>query len=951
MVFDIRLRLFTPAGVKGRVLKTLSIEWTGPESGSPTVRFSVSSRVAGYLTAPLVVGVEYSVDGGNWTTPRNDLFIAEEEDADSEDQTQTVNFVGTGLVSWLLSRTYLHWSPSARNQERDWVQFQEGVTGTVATYKALPSGLGSGDKGKTYQVTADSLVYEWDGVKFPAEGQGRYRTGSATPGHMLNGMLVESQARGWGPHITWDFTALKDSLGNNWPLAGDKLWWEPWRLLTPISTVLAQVSDAGFCEWWTEGLTLRMSVPGAGVNRSDEVVLGGAGFTNAPGKASFKGVFTHLTVVPEKARHWLYLDNPGADSSFGRLEATMTQSGVESHARATVLAQPALTSGRNLLREQSFQWTPSKLTRLPFHHFNVGDEVTVRTRNGKAVQRVIGLVVEKRAEQVKVRAVTGHKLLGTTIKQLNRIGQATMGGVVGGTGAAFPAAQRPPSMEPAAPTGLAVTSNTAVWAEDWSGLATIGLSWNAVTQTTEGNVIDISEYEVWEREGDDVRRVTAALHPASSVHVTSGESRSWMVRARSRDGVWSDFSAEVSATAVMPASVIPKAPTGLAVVSNVGAFQQDGTAVSTVTVSWTPVTESTDDVPLDVAEYEVRVGQETVRVATAPATFTVSSGRSVSVTVRARTPLNVWGDPSAALPVTGAIPALNIPTPTGLTVTGGPRTVVVEWAGTWSGPAGHGVAGVFAETSFDGVTWVRVTGPVASAGGHVGQLSGEPGDTVQVRLRGVDTLGRVGTASTVESGTFEGISIADIPGLEGDLDDIRFTADGKNNIFVKHLEPAGVTPGDLWFQVNEDETWAETVNVWDGTGWVRQVLYADSVFAANSVTSALIRAGAIEVSHLSAPLGNMVISASESVTILAGDLEEQRLFFRVDGDAAKIGRQDSVNEVRIAPERIEMTQNGVAELWLEGGVVNANQAILDSAVIGNHKLEKYGSGRTIGRPL
>ena len=46
------------------------------------------------------------------------------------------------------------------------------LSGRVATYAALPSGLGSGDAGKAYYVEADGLVYIWNGSAFPANGAG-----------------------------------------------------------------------------------------------------------------------------------------------------------------------------------------------------------------------------------------------------------------------------------------------------------------------------------------------------------------------------------------------------------------------------------------------------------------------------------------------------------------------------------------------------------------------------------------------------------------------------------------------------------------------------------------------------------------------------------------------------------------------------------------------------------
>ena len=52
------------------------------------------------------------------------------------------------------------------------------LSGRVATYPALPSGLGSGDAGKAYYVEADGLVYIWNGSAWPANGAGVSTSGA-----------------------------------------------------------------------------------------------------------------------------------------------------------------------------------------------------------------------------------------------------------------------------------------------------------------------------------------------------------------------------------------------------------------------------------------------------------------------------------------------------------------------------------------------------------------------------------------------------------------------------------------------------------------------------------------------------------------------------------------------------------------------------------------------------
>ncbi|WP_162815396.1 hypothetical protein [Microbacterium arborescens] len=711
-MFDIRLRLATDSGGKGRVLPTLEQTWTGVPSGTPRLTFTLSQAVAGRLDAPFLVLVEYSV-GGGWVAPRDDLFIAFEDSGDSIDIAGTVSFVAQGYVPWLAAKLLLAWSSSARNGTRHFRQFTAG------------------------------------------------ERGSATPGHVVNAMLAEGKARGWGPPVSWDFTSLKDSTGQDWSLAGSNLWWTPWQLLTPLSKVLDQFAQQGFCEWYTEGAKLRMVRPGTGADLRQSVVFGGPGFTTAPGSSSFADVFTHLTVVPEKARNWLYLDNAGADTRFGRLESSMTQSGVDDHTVAAGLAQPALNEGRALRREQSYDWTPTGDMPVPFRDFNIGDTVTARPRGGgKKPARVVGLVVSKKAgASPTVRVVTGDKLLSRDAKLAKRTGAATSGRIIGGTGQGLPPTATL-SPTPSAPAAVRVAGSAGFFSPDGTARSRVTLAWEPVITADDGSGIDVDTYEVWARTPDDVASVFTQTS-APSLIVDGWEPdrlRLVKVRARSVGGVWSGFSEEISVTPAAPSSVVPKPVTGLAIASNTGAFASDGVATATVRVTWAAVTQATDDQPLEVAAYraELEDGQAWIELAETAArevTFTAPSGKARRVRVRARTALGVWGDPSAALSVTGATPAQVTTALAAPTLTTGLGLVMISSNGKMSTGAAlpSSFQLLYAETAPASTgPWTRVGVP-ARAAGQVATVRGTVGDTMFARLVWVDTLGRVSTASAVTS--------------------------------------------------------------------------------------------------------------------------------------------------------------------------------------------------------
>lgn len=828
-MFDVRLRLMSDTAEKGRVLPTLQFMVTHVDSATSTVSFTVSEEVSGRLDAPQLVAVEYST-GGAYVQPRNGLFIVSQDDADDADPAGAVRFSGQDYISWMLARTYLHWAEGAVNGERQWTE----------------SGF------------------------------------AASAGTIMGGMLGESQARGWGPLITRDFSSSVDSNGEAW--TEDEKVLQPWRLLTPLSSVLQTITDQGLCDWWTEHTTLRLFRPGVG-ETLDNLVFGGNGFSARPTRSSFDDVFTDLTVVPEKADFWLYLNNPGASTRFGRLEATLTQSGVSDHATATTLAQSALIGGRNTKREYAFDWTPINGLPVPWAEFNIGDSITSKTRHGKSLQRVISIQVEKRDGELTVRSTVGDKLIGKAVRQAKRVGGGSIGGGIGGGGQVFPIPDATFS-PPLAPTGLHVASNTGRWLPDGTATADVTIQWDAVSQAVDGSGVDIASYELAYRTDVDPIIVTADGLSAGFEWAPPTE-RLVKVRARAHNGDVSDWSGEISVTPETPASIVPKPVTGLAVVSNVGVFQADGRSVASVTVEWTPVTQSIDDALVDVAEYEVQVGLERFRTTTAQAAFTVPSQASVDVRVKARTTLGVWGDPSPVLPVTGADPATTEAVPTAPDLFSESTNVYGSWDGLLTtGAPGEGFRHVIVETatgeSLPESGWERLVAPVAADGGFT--IPGTVGETVWVQLRAVDTLGRISGPSVAASVVVVGI-------------------DGEN-VIVDTLDGNRIRAGSL---------------------------------AVDRVTPNFGQYLLIE--------GNVTIVA------MGDDLAEQRLHYDWDENGQRIGDPSSGSDMLLHASGLQVRQNSVPYAWFEDGILRAYQVQADSAQLANHKWEKAGSGRSTLKPI
>lgn len=849
MAFDVRLRLYTPQGVKGRVLRTLSLDVSMSESSTPQLRFTTSTRVAGSLEAPFVVGVEYST-GGAWVAPRNNLYIATEDEGDTADQSGAVSFTAQGYIPWLLTRAIIAWASNAKDGHRKWT--------------------GSGGA-------------------------------AVSAGYIIAAMVTEAKARGWAPSLTVNFNGATDSLGQTWSSAEKDVL--SWALLTPYSQVLETLSSQGLCEWYTEGMGLRLVRPGTGYDLTDELKFGGRGYKQAPVKSSFADVFTHLTVVPEKARNWLYLTNTGADTQFGRLEASMTQSGIEDHATATKLAQPSLIKGRSIKREHSFDWVARDGMPVPFVDFNIGDQVQARSRNGWATQRVVGIVVTKSVEgEVTVRAVTGSKLLNQAAKQAKKTGAATIGTIIGGSGNGLPGSSGPAALDPAAPTGLHVESNTADWGPDGSALATVKVAWNEVVEATDGSEIDVNLYELWAREADQLSALVTATDELSATVTTwrSGVPVWLKVRARSVGGRYSEFTNEITVTPASPLSIVPKAPTGLAVTSNTASFQADGTAIATLRLRWDAVTKSIDEVDVEIETYELWMltGEAWSPVASSPARdvlVQVASGGQHAFKVRARTTLGVWSDFSATVDeVEAANPDEIEEAPSTPNLTTSLGMVQASWDGTLEGgfrPAGFNH--VVVEYSADAEMWTRLAVPLPNGGGSA-PIRGVVGETMHVRFIPVDTLGREGTPSVSASIVVEGVTGPDLE--------------------------------------------------------------------ANSVTANHIAAGSVELQHLSSGLGsqidlgdNQVIiqitsqqeALAEQVGEAVGTVTQISTWFRVDEDGAHIGETGNPFQAHMLPGEFNITENGVVTTYWEAGRMVVPSAVVESLSLANHSIEPYEDGTVV----
>lgn len=291
-----------------------------------------------------------------------------------------------------------------------------------------------------------------------------------------------------------------------------------------------------------------------------------------------------------------------------------------------------------------------------------------------------------------------------------------------------------------------------------------------------------------------------------------------------------------------------------------------------------------------------------------------------------------------------------------------------------------------------GGPWVRIGQTLSRAG----DIMARPpiGTTKWFRFIAVDTMNRESDPSEASSITVGGVEFDDIPGLQGELDDLHTTADGKNRIWVRETQPTEpAVVGDLWFQLQPGGTSVIAIKVYNGATWVPQVLYANDILAAESITTPLIAAGAVLVDNLEPNIGEKInITANEGLRVVAGNADDalaEAISARAIADGAGAGATNAARQAQAAQEAaaeannaleqsrsvydfsptglqistpssvysLNLTSDGITieeggravSLW-DAGQMIVDKFVGSEVVLANHKIESRGT-RTLFRSM
>lgn len=450
----------------------------------------------------------------------------------------------------------------------------------------------------------------------------------------------------------------------------------------------------------------------------------------------------------------------------------------------------------------------------------------------------------------------------------------------------------PANIVPKAPVNLAEDSNTGSFAANNAAIATINVSWDAVTESTDDDPITPVEYEVWINGAPFVRSAT------NSIQFTAASESVNLVRVRAKSIVnaWGDLSAEpgLSVTAASPA-VATRAPSDPTLT----------TAMGIVTVAWdgTYVSGGTSGAGSVFIEKEDGVDWVVQGAALGSAgSFPIQSVNGETVNIR----LAAYDLLGRLTGRSGEVDIVTEGVDTGDITTG-----FEEWIAAQAGGAHITVAETEPSGGAAGDLWFKssVDGTIENIYIHNGTeyvLHSLIADSILVAnsvtaktLNAAEIFADSATLNSLKAGAVSvGILTTDLIQGTGDLTLIAGTANTANATANTALDNAGT--------------------------------------AADAAASAASAAGAAQ---------DTADTAKERIT-------ETRTRFIVTSTGARVQSADATQSVNIEPDGISIVQNGVSvSTWTGAKFSVDNMTVTQKAEIGGHVMEKYSTGRTTFKAL
>ena len=339
-----------------------------------------------------------------------------------------------------------------------------------------------------------ALAYPTGGV---ASGEINRYFDNRNPGYIVRTLVDEAKVRGALAGITCNFTTTTDSNGAAW---ADSVTQEyPGRI--SLLSVVRGLQDFGIFEVETQGRAIRATgLDGIGsdltTGATPVVLRYGQSLTEAPEQVSAERLASVALVEGDNGL-LIERSNAGAVTSFGRLETSLTASGIDDTAVVSTLGDAYLANIASPARQLTVGIAFFDGAPRPLDDFKVGDYVYTATTGGVERVRVRQITISMSGGVISATATLGDRIFENEIRSTRQLSSISSGSVSLGNGGLVTQSPVivPDAVAPAAPTSL---TGTAVSYLDGNVIrGRVELGWTAPTLNADGTpLIDLRQYEI-----------------------------------------------------------------------------------------------------------------------------------------------------------------------------------------------------------------------------------------------------------------------------------------------------------------------------------------------------------------------------------------------------------------------------------------------------------------------
>lgn len=247
-----------------------------------------------------------------------------------------------------------------------------------------------------------------------------------------------------------------------------------------------------------------------------------------------------------------------------------------------------------------------------------------------------------------------------------------------------------------------------------------------------------------------------------------------------------------------------------------------------------------------------------------------------------------------------------------------------------------------------------------------------------------------GGAEAGASAWLDRVSLGSAVYIDGDMpgesDGTTYHWLGESGLSPSIASNGELAQGDLWWQLGEQDGGSigiVNVKIWNGSAWSSYLLVADEILVpgsvgnvvirdgavsaekllANSVTAAKIEAGAIDVQHLSAGLGDRLDITGNVIAITAGRFDEissdidavddnlnlMQMTYTFGPDGAVITQPGSIASLALRNDRIEILQDQEVISYWDAAGMHVDSFEGTKVILARHMLEEgpVGVGGTV----